>query len=105
MRIQISSLAAALVAAQGGELWVWAARPRLCCSATAWMKAATVRPEGISGFEVTGVPWPADTDQPGLRVHIRPAGGQLPDVLEIDITGRRSPHVAAYWDGCIMAMV
>jgi len=54
------------------------------------------------GGTVSGLP---GTGQPVLRVHVRRAAGQLPDVLEIDITGRRSPRVAAYWDGCLMAMV
>ena len=27
-----------------------------------------------------------------------------PEVLEIAIEGRRRPKVAAYWDGCLMAM-
>jgi hypothetical protein len=102
MRVCISPAAAAFVGGHGGQLWVWAARPRLCCSATAWMRAATAAPDGLSGFETVDVP---GTGQPGLRVHVRPAAGQLPDVLEIDITGRRSPRVAAYWDGCLMAMV
>jgi hypothetical protein len=35
---------------------------------------------------------------------MRLAGGQRPDVLEIAIEGKRRPKVAAYWDGCLMAM-
>jgi hypothetical protein len=103
MRVCISTAAAAFVGGHGGQLWVWAARPQLCCSATAWMRAATIAPDGLSGFETVDV---SGTGLPcAVRVHVRRAAGQLPDVLEIDITGRRSPRVAAYWDGCLMAMV
>jgi hypothetical protein len=40
-----------------------------------------------------------------VRVWFRGVGGQLPDVLEIGMRGRRHPRVEAYWDGCLMAMV
>jgi hypothetical protein len=117
MRVHMSPAAAAFISGHGGQLWVWAARPRMCCSATAWMRAATTAPDGVAGFEIIAVPGTEPpgsaqagsglpgTGQPVLRVHVRRAAGQLPDVLEIDITGRHSPRVAAYWDGCLMAMV
>jgi hypothetical protein len=99
MRIELSADAAGFIAAAGGELWVWAARPRLCCSgAPAWMHAATSAPAGLTGFTAVG-------SQAGLRLHFRPSGGVCPDVLEIGLAGRRRPRVAAYWDGCLMAMV
>jgi|SRR5580698_9221120 hypothetical protein len=102
MRVTISGEAAALVAAGGGQLWVWAAYPRLCCSgAPAWMHAATVAPAGLSGFTV--VP-PAGLPA-GVTVFFRPAAGQRPDTLEIATAGRRHPKVAAFWDGCLMAMI
>ena len=101
MRVQISGEAAAAIRADGGRLWVWAARPRLCCSgAPAWMHAATTQPAGVFGFTAVELPYAAD-----LHVYFRPAAGRYPDVLEIGLTGRRRPHVAAYWDGCLMAMV
>jgi hypothetical protein len=98
MRIQISAGTADFVAAQGGELWIWAARPRRCCAgAPALMRVAVAPPAGLSGF----TDLPAST---GLRLHFRPFAGQYPDVLEIALTGRRRPRVTAYWDGCLMAM-
>jgi hypothetical protein len=102
VRVTLSDAAAALVTAGGGELWVWAARPRMCCSgAPAWMHAATAPPAGLPGFRrVTAGGLPA-----GVTVFFRPAAGQLPDTLEIATEGRRHPKVAAYWDGCLMAMV
>ena len=101
MRVQVSDEAAELVAANGGQLWVWAARPRMCCSgAPAWMHAATSAPAGRTGF--TRVP--AAATPPGLTLYFRPAGGMHPDVLEVGIAGRRHPKVAAYWDGGLMAM-
>ncbi len=96
--IDISSDAAAFVREHGGRLWIWAARPRMCCSgAPAWMHAATEAPDGLYGFS------PALTGE--VQVLFRGVGGLLPDVLEIGLHGRRRPRVAAYWDGCLMAMV
>jgi hypothetical protein len=99
--VQVTQAAAAFVGANGGELWVWAARPRVCCAGSpAWMRAATAAPEGLSGFGAV----PADLVPPGLRIWFRDAGGMQPEVLEIALAGRRHPKVAAYWDGCLMAM-
>jgi hypothetical protein len=98
VRVEVSADAAAYISANGGELWVWAARPRMCCGgAPALMRAATAPPAGVTGF--MAVPAPAVT------LHYRPTAGMQPGVLEIALTGRRHPHVAAYWDGCLMAMV
>ncbi len=87
------------------------------------MHAATAEPDRISGFiSATAEPYclagctaaeSQDFGQDfgqaaglaGLRVYFRPMAGQRPDVLEIGLTGRRRPRVAAYWDGCLMAMV
>jgi hypothetical protein len=97
VRIQVSPEAAAFIGANGGQLWVWAARPRMCCSGSpAWMHAATAEPDGVHGF--------TSAEVRGLRLHFRPVAGQQPDVLEVDMTGGRHPKVAAYWDGCLMAM-
>jgi hypothetical protein len=64
------------------------------------MRAATAQPRGVSGFTELAV-----TEVAALRVYFRPLAGQLPDVLEIAMRGRRRRRVAAYWDGCLMAMV
>jgi hypothetical protein len=98
----MSSAAAAAISASGGELWVWAAHPRMCCSgAPAWMHAATAPPPALSGF----APVDAATLPAGVAVYFRATAGLCPDVLEIAIEGRRRPKVAAYWDGCLMAMI
>jgi hypothetical protein len=97
--IDISTSAAEFIGARGGRLWVWAARPRMCCaSSPAWMRAATEPPAGLSGFRLaTG---------PGAPVEVlyRSVGDRRPGTLEIDLRGRRHPRVEAYWDGCLMAM-
>jgi hypothetical protein len=98
VRVAMSSDAAEFVQQRGGRLWVWAAYGHLCCAGSpAWMHAATEPPPGLSGFS------PVRAD--GVQVWFRGVGGQLPDVLEIGLRGRRRPKVAAYWDGCLMAMV
>ena len=102
MQVQISPAAAAFVQANGGELWIWAARPRMCCAGTpAWMHAAVTRPDGRSVFTAVEVV-PAAAAR--IQIHFRPPGGLSPDILEIGMHGRRDPKVQAYWDGCLMAM-
>ncbi|MGO8960304.1 MAG: hypothetical protein ACLQFR_23470 [Streptosporangiaceae bacterium] len=121
MQVQISPAAAAFVRANGGELWIWAARPRMCCAGTpAWMHTALRRPEGRTGFvplEVVADALAGDAALSdgtaatsaaaalaGIRIYFRSLGGLSPDVLEIGMQGRRNPRVEAYWDGCYMAM-
>jgi hypothetical protein len=100
MRVDVSAAAVDYIASNGGQVWVWAAHPRMCCSgAPAWMHAAVTAPDGLTGF----LELRAD-DAPGLRIYFRAVGGQQPGVLEIGIEGKRRPKVAAYWDGCLMAM-
>ncbi len=109
MRVELSSDAAAFVTACGGQLWVWAERPAMCCSGSpAWMRAATTAPGGKSGFvlvpdDAIDRP-PTSATRPRLQLFFRGAGGTSPEVLEIAMRGRRHPKVAAYWDGCLMAM-
>jgi hypothetical protein len=93
MRLEVSPEAAGFVAGRGGRLWVWAARPRMCCWGTpAYMHAATEEPPGITGFQ----PVPGTE----LEIWFRAPGGRVPDVLEIGLHGKRRPRVEAYWDGC-----
>ncbi len=73
------------------------------------MRAATTAPAGKTGFAVVpddSIDLPATScPRPRLQLYFRGAGGLSPDVLEIAMSGRRRPKVAAYWDGCLMAMV
>ncbi len=132
MQVLISPEAAAFVRANGGELWIWAARPRMCCAGTpALMHTAFSQPDGRTGFAVVefadattsaattsdatasadvttsaGAPSAGATSAAtaGVRLNFRPLGGLSPDILEIGMQGRRRPKVQAYWDGCLMAM-
>jgi hypothetical protein len=99
MRVEASAEAVEFLRGRGGRLWVWAARPPVCCWGTpAYMHAATERPQGLTGFDaVSSAP-------EGLEIWFRAKSGRLPDVLEIAIRGRRRPRVEAYWDGCLIAM-
>jgi hypothetical protein len=100
MQVEVSPEASQLVRKRGGRLWVWAARPRLCCCGTpAYMHAATERPPGLSAFRL--VP---QAGQDGVEVWFRAPGGRVPEVLEIGLRGRRRPRVEAYWDGCRIAL-
>jgi hypothetical protein len=98
MLVRIGSDAASFVRERGGQLWVWAAYPKMCCSGSpAWMHAATEPPDGVSGF--------SEVSADEVRIWFRGVGGRLPDVLEIGLRGRRTTRIEAYWDGCLMAMV
>ena len=100
MRVEVSPEAARLVRERGGRLWVWAARPRVCCWGTpAYMHAATERPPGLSGFSLA-----PQAGQGGVEVWFRAPAGRVPDVLEVGVRGRRRPQVEAYWDGCRIAL-
>jgi hypothetical protein len=95
--VQVSEAAAGFISQHGGQLWVWAAHSRMCCSGSpAWMHAATEPPAGLSGFTAVRAA--------GVRLFFRGLGGRQPDTLEISLHGRRRPRVEAYWDGCLMAM-
>lgn len=99
MRLEVSAEASEFVRARGGRLWVWSARPRVCCStASSYMHAATEPPANLdlSGFSRV------DSDE--LEIWFRPRGDLRPDTLEIAMYGKRKPRVEAYWDGCRMAM-
>lgn len=97
MRVSVSAEAAGLVGERGGRLWVWAARPRVCCWGTpAYMHAATEPPPGLSGFHLVS--------RAGVEIWFRAPAGRIPDVLEIGVRGRRRPRVEAYWDGCRIAL-
>jgi hypothetical protein len=96
VRVDVSAEAGEFVRAQGGRLWIWAARPRVCCWGTpAYMHAATSPPPGLSGFR--------PVRSAGLEVWFRAPAGRRPDILEIGLRGRRRPRVEAYWDGCRFA--
>ncbi len=51
MRIEVSPETAQFVSVRGGQLWVWSARPKVCCAGTpSYMHGATEEPPGLSGF-------------------------------------------------------
>ena len=93
MRVDVSADAAEFVREQGGQLWVWAAHPRVCCwGSPAYLHAATAPPSALSGF--------SQVRSAGLDLWFRAPAVRLPDFLEIGLRGRRHPRVEAYWDGC-----
>ena len=97
MRVEVSAEAARLIRQLGGRLWVWAARPRVCCWGTpAYMHTATQQPSGLSGFRLVS--------QTGVEIWFRAPAGRFPDVREVGLRGKRRPRVEAYWDGCRVAV-
>jgi hypothetical protein len=99
MRVEATPEAVGFVRSQGGRLWVWAARPRVCCmGAAAYLHAATEEPPGARGFRLV------QQAGPEFELWFRAAGDRFPDVLEIGLKGGRRPRVEAYWDGCLFAL-
>jgi hypothetical protein len=99
MRVEASAEAVDFIQRQGGRLWVWAARPRLCCWGTpAYMYTSTEPPKGLTGFDAVSFA------PVGVEIWFRAPAGRFPDVLEIELRGRRRARVEAYWDGCVIAL-
>lgn len=98
MRVDITPEAAAFAQARGGALWIWAARPRMCCAgAPSYMHAAAQPPrEGTRGFR--------QIPAAGLTVWFRAPAGFPPATVEIALQGKRHPRLEAYWDGCLFAL-
>jgi hypothetical protein len=97
MRVEVSEEAAGIVRDRGGTLWVWTARPRVCCGGTpVQFKVSSEPPDDSSGF--------TQTRAGGVDIRFRAPGGRFPDVLQIALHGRRTPRVEAYWDGCLFIM-
>jgi len=58
--------------------------------------AATERPPGLSGFSLVS--------HAEVEIWFRAPAGNVPDVLEIGLRGRRRPRVEAYREGCRIAL-
>jgi hypothetical protein len=97
VQVELSPAAVGMVRERGGRLWVWAARPLMCCWGTpAYMHASTEQPPGLSGFALAR--------NGDVEIWFRAPAGRTPDVLEIGVHGKRRPQVEAYWDGCRFAL-
>jgi hypothetical protein len=98
MQVEISPDAAEFARQHGGAVWVWSARPRMCCaSAPPYMHAAAQPPQqGTAGFQ--------RLPSAGVDVWFRAPAGRRPGSLEIALRGRRHPRLEAYWDGCLFAL-
>jgi hypothetical protein len=91
MRIEVTPDAGQFIRDHGGRLYVWASGAA-CCGGTRFIEASTEAPRDATRF----VP----VDAAGIEVLVRPAVGQLPDELRVDLRGWRRPRVEASWNGC-----
>jgi hypothetical protein len=84
VRVEVSAEAVEFVHGRGGQLWVWAEHPRMCCQGVpAYMHAATAAPADLSGFTAVR--------SAGFDLWFRAPAGRLPAVLEVGLRGRRRP--------------
>lgn len=89
--VRISPEAARFVAERGGGVWVWLSRPPMCCWGTpSYVEVATEAP-GLAGFE--------RLPSSEAEVYLRPPAGRVPDLLEIELRGKRRPRLIASLDG------
>lgn len=101
MRFELSRDAADLIAARGGEVWVWRDLPRVRTACTPpIMCAATTRPRRLSGFRRL----PECQAAQGITVWVLGMSDHAPDVLSVGVAGRSHPKLRALWDGCRVAM-
>ncbi len=90
MKVSVSAEAAQHIRSHGGEIFVWAGGH--CCGGTRFVEASTRAPRDARSFVLA-------SDQ-GVTVHVRAAGGRLPEKIEVVLRGRRRPRVEAFWNGC-----
>ena len=91
MRVTASAETTRFVAQRGSRLFVWAGG-RVCCGGTRFIESSLIAPADLSRFRTL--------KGPGFDVLLRPASGQLPDELLVEVKGRHRRRVAAYWNGC-----
>jgi len=96
MRVVVTSEARAFVEDRGGQLFVWPDQHRCCRVSLTFLKTSTEPPLEALDY--------ARIDADGFSVFLDPAIGSLPEELELQLRGRRRPHVEAYWDGCAYAI-
>ena len=105
MRVVATSEARAFVEDRGGRLFVWPDQHRCCRVSLTFLKTSTEPPlEALDYALEFGALDYARIDADGFSVFLDPAIGSLPEELELQLRGRRRPHVEAYWDGCAYAI-
>lgn len=96
MRVVTTPEARAFVQRRGGKLFVWPDRHRCCRVSLTFLQTSTDPPP--EAFDYVRI------DAEGFSVFTDPAIRRLPEELELQLRGRRRPHVEAYWDGCAYAI-
>jgi hypothetical protein len=95
MEVRSTAEAAALVRERGGRLFVWPDRQR-CCQGATYLRTASDPPPGRACRPVDG--------SHGFELWFDPGGLQPPEVLQLDVRGRWTKRVEAYWDGCVFVV-
>jgi hypothetical protein len=95
MEVRSTSEVTALVRERGGRLFVWPDRQR-CCQGATYLATASDPPRGRAFRPVGG--------SDGSEIWFDPGGLEPPDVLQLDVRGRRRKRVEAYWNGCVFVV-
>ncbi|MDA8117668.1 MAG: hypothetical protein M0000_09905 [Actinomycetota bacterium] len=90
MELRISAEARRLIAEGGGRLFVYPGAA--CCGGTRYIRTSTRPPEDAdNGYAI---------EAEGVGIWVKPANGELPEFLEVEVRGKRRQKVEAYWNGC-----
>jgi len=95
MEVRSTAEAAALVRERGGRLFVWPGRQR-CCQGATYLLTGSDPPPNRNFRPVEG--------SHGFDLWFDPGNHQPPHELHLDVRGRRTKRVEAYWNGCVFVV-
>lgn len=96
MEVVIDERARQFVRTGGGTAFVRAVVQRCCSGNLRSLEIQTDEPRDAADFEVV-----LSSD---VEVRYFSRSSRQPNQLVIEVTGRRRPRLAAYWDGCAFEM-
>jgi hypothetical protein len=95
MNVVASSEVGTFVREHGGSLFVWTDARRCCGGAMTFLSAGSA-PNDDRAFE--------RIDAGAFELWFAAGGASPPEELRLELKGRRSKHVEAYWDGCVFVV-
>ncbi len=90
MRLVASENVLRHIRERSGALYVWAGSERCCRGRTTVLEASTEPP--ARDFRLV--------EHGEIDVFFAATLAREPDELHLELRGRRSPRIAAYWNGC-----
>ena len=91
MRVDVTTDAVGFISQHGGQLFVWPTEHRSFRLSLTLLEASTEPPEEALSFQRFAAP--------GFLLFLHPRVRTLPEFLQVEIRGRRYPHIEVYWEG------